>query len=450
MEYELESGGPPHSEEAERGVLGSLLMAPEVCGMEFGRKFKHPELFFYDLRHKCIFEAIKKLMDNKSPVDSLTVCEMLKQSKQIDSVGGMAYVVSLPDSVPSSSHFPHYLDIIHKKYILRQVMNLCIETGEGIKEGGQDPEKIMVAIDSKLTELRSNEAAVNERTMKELTATVIGKMESWMERKNGVVGLATGWRTFDMFTTGLCDGDMIVIAARPSLGKTSWSMNVVEHVALSLRQPVGVFSLEMPADSLVYRMACSRAKIDNRIPRAGAMDEKQIKMMTNAAAELSKAPIHIDDQSGLTIGQVRSRAHYMKAKYGIKLLVIDYLQLMATESNRAENRQQEVSKISGGIKMIARELNIPVIALCQLNREIEREAKPRRPRMSDLRESGSIEQDADFIGTLWCPEKPEEDSYKVRVNLAINKNRNGAADVDVEFLFDKPITRFHSISNEQS
>jgi replicative DNA helicase len=251
-------------------------------------------------------------------------------------------------------------------------------------------------------------------------------------------------------TTGMHPGEMIVIAARPSVGKTSLAMNIAEHVAIEQRLPVGVFSLEMTADSLVLRMLCSRSRVNLRNIRDGFLVERDFRPLTDNAGKIAGAPLFIDDSSGLSILQLRAKARRMYQQHGIKLFVIDYLQLLNSSSKRVENRQQEISDISGGIKALSKELNVPIIVLSQLNREVERE-KGRPPRLSDLRESGAIEQDADLVGLLYRPAKQGEDeetaadpSDAIPVNLLIAKQRNGPANEDVNLTFLKHYTRFES------
>ncbi len=263
-----------------------------------------------------------------------------------------------------------------------------------------------------------------------------------------LTGISTGFMDFDKMTTGLHPGEMIVIAARPSMGKTSLAMNIVEHVALELGLPVGVFSLEMTSESLVLRMLCCKARVNLRDAREGFFSERDFPKLTQVAGKLSKAPLVIDDTSGLSILQLRAKARRMHAQHGLKLLVIDYLQLLNSTARRAqENRQQEISEISSGIKALAKELKVPVIVLSQLNRELEKD-KNRKPRLSDLRESGAIEQDADLVGLLYKPSSEDEEgggdeSEGVPVNLLIAKQRNGPTG-DVNLTFLRSFTRFES------
>src|SRR5262249_23178795 len=261
-------------------------------------------------------------------------------------------------------------------------------------------------------------------TIKDLVKKAINTIEDYHQRQGMLTGLATGFTDLDKMTSGLHGGEMIVIAARPSMGKTSLAMNIAEHVAIDQRLPVGVFSLEMTSESLVLRMLCSRSRVNMRNVREGFLAERDFPKLTGAAGKLAGSPIFIDDSSGLSILQLRAKARRMHQQYGIKLFVIDYLQLLHSTSKRAENRQQEISDISSGIKALAKELEVPVIVLSQLNREVERE-KGRAPRMSDLRESGAIEQDADLIGLLYRPAKDDEEANAnneaEQINLLIAK-----------------------------
>jgi replicative DNA helicase len=287
-------------------------------------------------------------------------------------------------------------------------------------------------------------------TIKELVNRAITKIEEYHTNQGMLTGLSTGFVDFDKMTTGLHAGEMIVVAARPSMGKTSLAMNIAEHVALELKAPVGVFSLEMTAEQLVLRMICSRSRVNLRNVRDGFLAERDFPKLTGAAGKMAAAPLFIDDSSALSILQLRAKARRMWQQFGIKLFVIDYLQLLHSTSRRAENRQQEIAEISGGLKALAKELGVPVLVLSQLNRELEKRGPGERPRLSDLRESGAIEQDADLVGLLYREsknkdgdEEPEVEQDAIAVKLYIAKQRNGpTGDVDLTFL--KSYTRFES------
>jgi replicative DNA helicase len=299
--------------------------------------------------------------------------------------------------------------------------------------------------------LRISESRVQgtNATIKDLVNKAITTIEEFHKRQGMLTGIATGFSDLDKMTSGLHGGEMVVIAARPSMGKTSLAMNIVEHVVIDQKLPVGVFSLEMTSESLVLRMLCSRSRVNMRNIRDGFLAERDFPKLTGAAGKLAGAPLFIDDSAGLSVLQLRAKARRMHQQYGIKLFVIDYLQLLHSTSRRAENRQQEIADISNGVKGLAKELNVPVIVLSQLNRELERE-KNRKPRLSDLRESGSIEQDADVVAMLYKPSSdddegggPPAEQDAVPVNLLIAKQRNGPTG-DVNLTFFKSITRFEN------
>jgi replicative DNA helicase len=287
--------------------------------------------------------------------------------------------------------------------------------------------------------------------IKDLVHRAINTIEKFHQGHGQLTGVGTGFTDLDKMTNGLHGGEMIVIAARPSMGKTSLAMNIAEHAAIEQRVPVGVFSLEMTSESLVLRMLCSRSRVNLRNVREGFLAERDFPKLTGAAGKLANAPLFIDDSSGLSILQLRAKARRMSQQYGVKLFVIDYLQLLHSTARRAENRQQEIADISSGIKSLAKELNVPVVVLSQLNREIERE-KGRPPRLSDLRESGAIEQDADVVGLLYKPKAGDDEDggggaeeEAVPINLLIAKQRNGPTG-DVNLTFLKSYTRFESIA----
>ena len=301
--------------------------------------------------------------------------------------------------------------------------------------------------------LKISEARVvgENDTIKELVKKAITTIEEYHQRQGMLTGVPTGFTDLDKMTSGLHPGEMVVIAARPSMGKTSLAMNIAEHVAIDQKIPVGVFSLEMTSESLVLRMLCSRSRVNLRNIRDGFLAERDFPKLTGSAGKLANAPLFIDDSSGLSILQLRAKARRMHQQHGIKLFVIDYLQLLHSTARRAENRQQEIADISNGIKSLAKELEVPIIVLSQLNREMEKD-KNRKPRMSDLRESGSIEQDADLIGLLYKPSSGDDDDNPtnagetedaVAVNLLIAKQRNGPTG-DVNLTFLRSFTRFEN------
>ena len=309
-------------------------------------------------------------------------------------------------------------------------------------------DRLLDEVETKILQLSEERVEGSSLAIKELVHKAINTIEECFKQQGNLTGISTGFVDLDKMTTGLHEGEMIVIAARPSMGKTSLAMNIAESVAIDQKLPVGVFSLEMSSESLVLRMLCSRARVNLRNIREGFFSERDFPKITSAAGKLAASPLYIDDTAGLSILQLRAKARRMWQQYGVKLFVIDYLQLLHSTARRAENRQQEIADISNGVKSLAKELNVPVIVLAQLNREIEKE-KNRKPRMSDLRESGAIEQDADLIGLLYKPssgdddEGPNSEQESVAVNLLIAKQRNGPTG-DVSLTFLKTYTRFES------
>jgi replicative DNA helicase len=439
---------PPHSIEAEQGVLGCVLLAPnENLGICI-EKFRGGAEVFYDLRHRAIYELLVTMFDAKEAIDLITLPQRLKDANQLETVGGLLYLNSLVDSVPSAANLVYYLDIVREKHVLRRMITVCTGLVGRAYEHQGEVDALVDEIERDVLRISEERVEAESRTIKDLVHGAINTIELFHQRRGVLDGLGTGFPDFDKMTSGLHPGEMIVIAARPSMGKTSLAMNIAEAVAIDQNVPVGVFSLEMTADSLVLRMLCSRARVNLRNIREGFLAERDFPKLTGAAGKLQGAPLYIDDSSGLSVLQMRARARRMWQQYGIKLFVIDYLQLLHSTARRAENRQQEIADISGGIKALAKECGVPVIVLSQLNRELEKD-KERKPRLSDLRESGAIEQDADLVALLYKPSTEEKDgpiaveSDAIPVNLLIAKQRNGPTG-DVPLTFFKGYTRFET------
>jgi replicative DNA helicase len=443
---------PPHSTEAEQGVLGCILLSPSECLGLCVEKLKGGAESFYDLRHQTLYQHLVEMYDKKEPVDLITVQQRLKDIGQLEGVGGLSYLSGLMDAVPSAANLAYYLDIIGEKFVLRRMLRACTQVIARVHEHEGEVDELIDEVERDILRISEDREDTTTRGMKDLVRGAIDLIQSYHARAGGLTGLGTGLPDLDKLTSGLHEGEMIVIAARPSVGKTSLAMNIVEHVIINDNLPVGVFSLEMTSESLVMRMLCSMARVNGRAIRDGFLSEQDMRKLTGAATKMAKAPLHIDDSSGLSILQLRARARRMWQQHGIKLFIIDYLQLLHSSSRKAQdNRQQEIADISNGVKALAKELKVPVIVLSQLNREVEKE-KGRKPRLSDLRESGSIEQDADVVGLLYRPvvEEDEEgggqDSDSIPVNLLIAKQRNGPAGEDVRLIFRKGLTRFEPAS----
>jgi replicative DNA helicase len=440
---------PPHAIEAEQGVLGCVLLSPRETLGDCIEKFKGNAEVFYDLRHKAIYELLVTMYDQKEAIDLVTLQQRLRDLNQLEAVGGLAYLASLPDAVPSAANFSYYADIVREKHLLRRMIQTCTSVVSRVYGHEGEVDGLLDEVERDVLRISEDRVEMESRTIKDLVKRAIGTIEEFHQRQGLLMGLATGFSDLDRMTGGLMEGQMVVIAARPSMGKTSLAMNVAEHVAVDLRQPVGVFSLEMTAESLVLRMLCSRSRVNLRNIRDGFLAERDFPKLTGSAGKLAGAPLFIEDSPALSILQLRAKARRMAQQHGIKLFVVDYLQLLHSTARRAENRQQEIADISNGIKALAKELKVPVIVLSQLNREVEKE-RNRKPRLSDLRESGAIEQDADLVALLYKPSSGDEDEGgggaepdAVPVNLLIAKQRNGPTG-EVPLTFLKGYTRFES------
>ena len=444
---------PPHSTEAEQGVLGCVLLSAHDSMGICIEKLKAGSTAFYDLRHREIYSHLSEMYDRKEAIDVITLQQRLKDRSQLEAVGGIEYLASLPDAVPSAANLEYYLGIVEEKHLLRRMIQTCTEVVGRVYENQGEVDALLDEVEREI--LRIGEERVSEvsDTIKSLVAKAINTIEDLHKHQGVLTGISTGFKDLDKMTSGLHAGEMVVIAARPSMGKTSLAMNIVEHVAVDQKLPVAVFSLEMTAASLVLRMLCSKARVNLRSVRDGFLADRDFPKLTGAAGKISGAPLFIDDSSALSILQLRARARRLFQQHGIRLFVVDYLQLLNSTSRRAENRQQEIADISSGIKALAKELKVPVVVLSQLNRELERD-KNRKPRLSDLRESGAIEQDADLVGLLYKPSSGDEDEPATEevdaaeVNLYIAKQRNGPTG-DVRLTFLRPFTRFESAAREE-
>jgi replicative DNA helicase len=441
---------PPHSHEAEQGVLGCILLSPREClGLCVEKLGEGSREVFYDLRHQTIFDMLVDMYDKQDAIDVITLQQRLKDKQLLEQIGGIAYLSSLPDVVPSAANVGYYFDIVREKFVLRKMIHACSDVVGRVYDHEGDVEELLDQVERDILKIAESRVVGEDKTIKTLVNKAITTVEDFHARQGMLTGVGTGFPDLDKMTSGLHPGEMVVVAARPSMGKTSLAMNIAEHVSIDLKLPVGVFSLEMTAESLVLRMLCSRSRVNLRNVRDGFLAERDFPKLTSAAGKLANAPLFIDDTSGLSILQLRAKARRMFQQYGIKLFVIDYLQLLHSTARRADNRQQEIADISNGIKALAKELGVPVIVLSQLNRDLEKRGPGERPRLSDLRESGSIEQDADLVGLLYRDTKGKEDEEPsveqetVPVKLFIAKQRNGPTG-DVDLQFQKSYTRFES------
>lgn len=447
---------PPHSVEAEAGVLGCIFLSPQECIPICVERFKDRSDVFYLLTHRTIYETVVGMCDQGKAIDVITVQQVLRDRKQLEEVGGVAYLAALPDAVPSAANLGYYIDIVREKHALRLAIGACTEGVARAYEFIGEVDEFLDGLAHDVQKAVSAYTSGNSgapRSAKVLVPEAVATIENIYQGNATAYGLPTGLVDFDKMTRGLHPGEMIVIAARPSVGKSSMSMNIADHVGVELGQPVGVFSLEMTAESLMLRMICSRARVNIRNVTDGFLKDTDFPKITAAAGKLIKAPIYIDDGRGMSVLQLKAKARQMKQQYGVKLLIVDYLQLLHSTSHRAKNREQEVADVSSGLHALAGELGIPVIVLCQLNRESERRGPGQRPRLSELRESGAIEQDADVVAMLYRTGKEEEESWKsqkeaVPINLLVAKQRNGPTG-EIPLIFLRPYTRFEGAAKEK-
>jgi replicative DNA helicase len=439
---------PPHSIEMEQGVLGCIFLSPSQSMGECIEKITVEA--FYDLRHQTIYQILVEMYEKRQGIDLLTVHEKLKDKQLLDQIGGIPYLNLIQDKVSSAANLEYYLQFVREKFLLRRMIQVCTDVVGQMYDFQGEVDALLDEVETEVLRVNESRVQIGAVPTKDLVTKAIGTIENFFSRKGTLTGLATGYADLDRMTDGLHGQEMIVIAARPSMGKTSLAMNIVEHVVLELKLPVAVFSLEMGAEALILRMMCSIARVNLRSIREGFMSESDFPKLTSAAGKLANSKLFIDDSAGLSILQLRARARRLHQQHDIKLFVVDYLQLLHSTARRSqENRQQEISDISSGIKALAKELKVPVLVLSQLNREMERD-KNRKPRLSDLRESGAIEQDADLVGLLYKPNAGDdedgaqaEEADGLPVNLLIAKQRNGPTG-DINLTFLKNYTRFES------
>ena len=434
----------PNSLEAEMATLGSMMLDPQAADRVM-EKLADPAMFYY-AAHQQIYGELCAMMDATKAVDMVTLTQRLQDKGRLDEIGGAAYLADLVSRVPTTANVDHYIGIVRDKHILRMLIAAAHDTVSQAFERQEDVEQILAETMLKVQVMAEGSTDGGFVKVEELVKETMRVIEQMMQNRGALTGLATGFRDFDRLTGGLHGGEMCIIAARPSTGKTSLAMNIAEYVSIDLNIPVGVFSLEMSKEELTKRMVSCRARVNLKSISEGFSSERDFPKLTTAASELMKAPLYIDDTASLTLAKMRARARRLKKSKDIQLLVVDYLQLMKCPGKQSDsNRQVEVSNIAEGVKAILKELKIPGIIVAQLNRKPD-EREGGRPKLSDLRESGSIEQAADIVGLLVRPEMNTDDPEKKaaergRATLIIAKNRNGPTG-DAELTFLHEYTRF--------
>jgi replicative DNA helicase len=443
----------PQNVEAEKGLLGSILLSPREVLNDCAEQVT--EEAFYSPAHGTIFRILVEMWSANAQVDVITLTNRLRDLNLLDAVGGPGAVTELFGYVPTAANAPHYLDIVLEKSLLRRMITACTSSAARCYEEQGDVPQLLDDVEREIFTIGETRFRKSAPDMRDEVFAALENIEKMYQQRGRISGLATGFTVFDQMTDGLHPGEMIIVAARPSMGKTALAMNIVEHVALNLEEPkpVGVFSLEMSTQQLVQRMLCSRARVNMKKIRSGMLARAEHGKLNDAAAALSESRIFIDDTPGLTILELRAKARRMRDRHRIELVAIDYLQLCRSTSRRGQdNRQIEISEISAGIKALAKELEIPIIVLAQLNRQPEQRGGG-KPRMSDLRESGSLEQDADLVALLVRPEVYEEDEdaksdLAGKAELIIAKQRNGPIG-EVPLTFIKEYTRFENAAFER-
>ena len=449
MAADLPSRIPPHNLDAERAVLGALLLEGREALPRVIEALRVPD--FYTEVHRIVYQTVLTLFDRGEPIDLITLSEELRRTDQLQFVGGPAALALLVEQASIAAHLGAYTGIVRDMAVLRELIGTC--TGI-ITQAFDAKEEVQSLVDDAERRIFS----LAERRL-EGSAVPVGKIlrntfeyiERLYERKEHVTGVATGFEKLDRETSGFQPSDFIIIAGRPSMGKTAFALNIAQHSAVTLRHKVLVLSLEMSAQQLVQRMLCSEAKVDSQAVRTGFLSAADWHRLTAAAGRLSEAAIFIDDSPGVTVLEARAKARRMKAEHGLDLLVIDYLQLMRGRAG-IDNRQQEISEISRSLKALAKELNVPVVALSQLSRAVEaRSQRDFRPQLSDLRESGALEQDADVILFLYRQSVYKDDVPPEEANIAeviIGKQRNGPIGT-VKVVFLPQYARFENAADRQ-
>lgn len=424
---------PPQNLEAEQSVLGAMLIEPEAVPAVM--EIIQADSFYRDV-HRRIFEAMVYLYDRSEPVDIITVTEELRRRGQLEEVGGVSYITSLANAVPTAANVEYYARIVEEKAVLRRLLQAAGEITRRVYEDEEEVEKLLDRAENLIFEVAHRRTKRTYVHINEILLETYEQIEFLYTHKGGVTGVPTGFIEFDEMTSGLQPSELIILAARPSQGKTALCLNIACHAAIRKKVPVGIFSLEMSREQLAQRMLCAEANVNSHRLRCGMLTDDDWSRLAKGLGRLSEAPIYIDDTPDLALMELRARARRMKAEHRIGLIIIDYLQLMHSRG-RFESRQQEISEISRSLKSLARELEVPVLALSQLSRAVE-QRQDRRPQLSDLRESGAIEQDADLVGFIYHNPETAQDNI---IELIIAKQRNGPVG-SVQLLFLKDIGKF--------
>ncbi|QDX91867.1 replicative DNA helicase [Brevibacillus laterosporus] len=431
---------PPQNIEAEESVLGAIFLSKEalITAMELLR----PE-DFYKTSHQRIFNTMLVLYERGEPVDLVTVTADLQDQKVLEETGGVVYLTSLASSVPTAANIEYYAKIVEEKSLLRRLIRTATKIANDGYSREDEVGEIIADAEKYILEIAQNRNSGGFIPIRDALMETYERIEFLSQRKGDVTGIPSGYPDLDKMTAGFQRSDLIILAARPSVGKTAFALNVAQNVAARANETVAIFSLEMSASQLVQRMICAEGNLDASRMRSGGLEEDDWQKLTMAIGTLAKAPVYIDDTPGITVQDIRAKCRRLQTEKGLGLILIDYLQLIQGRG-KGDNRQQEVSEISRTLKGIARELNVPIIALSQLSRSVE-QRQDKRPMMSDIRESGSIEQDADIVAFLYRDDYyDKETEAKNIIEIIIAKQRNGPTGT-VELVFLKEFNKFVSL-----
>src|SRR5699024_3497543 len=429
---------PPHNIEAEQAVIGAVFLEPSAFATASERLVASD---FYRASHQRIFEAMLKLSDRGEPIDLVTVTTLLDSEETISEVGGVSYLSDVARSVPTAANIEYYSKIVEEKALLRKLIRTATDIVTTTYANEDEVEEVLNEAEKNILEVSSRSNSGAFQSINDVLIDVYDNIEKLHQSQGDVTGIPTGYRDLDRITSGFQPNDLIIIAARPSVGKTAFALNIAQNVAVKTDENVAIFSLEMGADQLVSRMLCAEGNIDSQRLRTGNLEADDWGKLTMAMGSLSNAGIYIDDSPGIRVSEIRSKCRRLKQEHGLGMIIIDYLQLIQGSEFSKENRQQEVSEISRSLKGLARELNVPLIALSQLSRGVE-QRQDKRPMMSDLRESGSIEQDADIVCFLYRDDYYDTESDQQNIiEIIISKQRNGPTGT-VELAFVKEYNKF--------
>jgi len=437
---------PPQNIEAEQSILGAVLIENDAFPKIIEIITRED---FYRESHKKIFDAMIELFEKSEPIDLVTIAEELRKRNDLDAVGGEAYLSTLASQVPTAANIRYHSKIIREKSLLRSLIKSASEIAGKVYEDNMDADELVDNAERIIFDISDKRIKASFVTLKDLIKGSFETIEHLYDKKSAITGVASGFTQLDELTSGFQRGDLIVVGGRPSMGKTAFSLDIARYVGVELKEPVAIFSLEMSKEQLALRMLCSEARVNSNDIRRGFIKKEDWGKLTNAAGKLTEAPIFIDDSSNTNVLEMRAKARRLKMEHkGLSLVVVDYLQLMKGRGGFDKNREQEISEISRSLKGLSKELEVPVIALSQLNRGVE-QRNDKRPSLADLRESGAIEQDADVIVFLYRDEFYNKDSHekgKAEVNIA--KQRNGPTKT-ITLSFFPSYTRFENYSDRE-